>query len=112
MKCELQLWPLVEQWSRDLTLAILIKRGTATVHHLVVGTVPAVPAWPACDPLQGDVVAAALVMGPACVVCLSPVWRTVVVAVLSMAACCALLGLTAAHTPRVHAIMEEVGWPV
>ena len=51
-------------------------------------------------------------MSPACVVCLSPVWRTVVVAVLSMAACCALLGLTAAHTPRVHAIMEEVGWPV
>ena len=113
MKCELQLWPLLEQWSRDLTLAILIKRGTATVHHLVVGTVPAVPAWPACDPQQGDVVAAlVIVMGPACVVCLSPVWRTVVVAVLSMAACCALLGLTAAHTPRVHAIMEEVGWPV
>ena len=33
MKCELQLWPLLEQWSRDLTLPILIKRGTATVHH-------------------------------------------------------------------------------
>ena len=39
MKCELQLWALLELWSRDLTLAILIKRGTATVHHLVVGTV-------------------------------------------------------------------------
>ena len=48
-------------------------------------------------------------MGPACVVCLSPVWRTVVVAALSTAACCTLLGLTAAHTPRIHAIMEEVG---
>ena len=29
-----------------------------------------------------------------------------------LAACCALLGLPAAYTPRVHAIMEEVGWPV
>ena len=48
-------------------------------------------------------------MGPACVVCLSPVWRTVVVAALSTAACCTLLGLTAAYTPRIHAIMEEVG---
>ena len=73
---------------------------------------PSSPSLAACDHQQGDVVADALVMGPACVVCLSPVWRTVVVAVLSMAACCALLGLTAAHTPRVHAIMEEVGWPV
>ena len=48
-------------------------------------------------------------MGPACVVCLSPVWRTVVVAALSTAACCTLLGLTAAYTPRIHSIMEEVG---
>ena len=104
MKCELQLWPLVEQWSRELTLAILIKRGTATVHHLLVGQWPAVP-LAACDPLQQQL----HVMGPACVVCLSPVWRTVVVAVLSTAACCTLLGLTAAYTPRIHAIMEEVG---
>ena len=103
MKCELQLWPLLEQWSRELSLAILIKRGTATVHHQQ------------CQQSHWQHVTTSrrcCSMGPACVVCLSPVWRTVVVAALSTAACCTLLGLTAAYTPRIHAIMEEVGWAV